>query len=101
MSRHSPFVITLSVEDRQRLESLVRRRAAEQRMVVRARIVLGAADGEETASIAGPAGWRAAGTFARLSGSERSALAVSSGAAGRDPTPCSPAGQLARECGNC
>ena len=53
MSRQSPFVIELSDEDRRRLESLVRRRTAEQRMVMRARIVLAAADGEENASIAG------------------------------------------------
>ena len=34
------------------MESLVRRRTAEQRMVLRARIVLAAAGGEENASIA-------------------------------------------------
>jgi transposase len=53
MSRQSPFVIELSDEDRDCLESLVRRRTAEQRMVLRARIVLAAAGGEENASIAG------------------------------------------------
>lgn len=52
MSRRSPFMIDLSDEDRGRLESLVRRRSAEQRMVVRARIVLAAADGEENTRIA-------------------------------------------------
>jgi transposase len=52
MARQSPFVIDLSDADRRRLESLARRRTAEQRMVVRARIVLAAADGEENASIA-------------------------------------------------
>ena len=52
MSRRSPFLIELSDDDRGRLESVVRRRTAEQRMVVRARIVLAAADGEENASIA-------------------------------------------------
>jgi transposase len=52
MSRQSPFVIELSDEDRQCLESLVRRRTAEQRMVLRARIVLAAAGGEQNASIA-------------------------------------------------
>lgn len=52
MSRQSPFVIELSVEDRRRLESVVRRRTAEQRMVMRARIVLAASAGEENASIA-------------------------------------------------
>ncbi len=52
MSRQSPFVIELSVEDRRRLESVVRRRTAEQRMVMRARIVLAASACEENASIA-------------------------------------------------
>lgn len=52
MSRQSPFVIDLSDEDRDRLEAVVRRRTAEHRMVLRARIVLAAADGEENASIA-------------------------------------------------
>ena len=56
MSRRSPFVINLSDDDRQRLESVVRRRTAEQRMVVRARIVLAAANGEENARIAGRLG---------------------------------------------
>jgi transposase len=50
--RKSPFVIELSDEERQRLESLVRRRTAEQRMVLRGRIVLAAAGGEENARIA-------------------------------------------------
>jgi len=45
-------VIDLSEEDREELERLVRRRTAEYRMVLRARIVLAAADGEENASIA-------------------------------------------------
>lgn len=52
MSRQSPFVIELSDEKRDELESLARRRTAEHRMVLRARIVLAAADGEENASIA-------------------------------------------------
>jgi transposase len=52
MSRRSPFVIDLSDEDRQRLESLARKQTAERRMVVRARIVLAAADGEENVTIA-------------------------------------------------
>jgi len=42
----------LSEVDREELERLVRRRTAEHRMVLRARIVLAAADGEENASIA-------------------------------------------------
>lgn len=45
MSRRSPFVIGLNDEDRDRLEALARRRTAEQRMVLRTRIVLAAADG--------------------------------------------------------
>jgi transposase len=52
MSRQSPFVVELSDEERDVLESLARRRTAEHRMVLRARIVLAAADGEENASIA-------------------------------------------------
>jgi transposase len=52
MSRQSPFVIDLSDDERDRLGALVRRGTAEHRMVMRARIVLAAADGEENASIA-------------------------------------------------
>lgn len=52
MSRRSPFKILLSDEDRSRLVSLTRRGTAEHRMVVRARIVLAAAEGEENSSIA-------------------------------------------------
>jgi DNA-directed RNA polymerase specialized sigma24 family protein len=52
MSRQSPFVIELSAEDRDELEAVVRRRTAEHRMVLRARIVLAAADGEDNAAIA-------------------------------------------------
>ncbi|MGH8923930.1 MAG: helix-turn-helix domain-containing protein, partial [Acidimicrobiia bacterium] len=42
----------LSGEDRRRLESLARKQTAERRMVVRARIVLAAVDGEENVGIA-------------------------------------------------
>ena len=52
MSRQSPFVIVLSDEVRDQLESLARRRAAQQRMVLRARIVLAAANGDENAGLA-------------------------------------------------
>lgn len=52
MSRRSPFVIELGEEDRSRLESLVRKQTAERRMVVRAQIVLAAAEGEENVGIA-------------------------------------------------
>jgi hypothetical protein len=43
MSRRSPFRVVLSPEERRVLEARVRRRKAEQREVLRARIVLAAA----------------------------------------------------------
>lgn len=52
MSRPSPFVVVLGDEDRHRLEVLSRKQTAERRVVVRARIVLAAADGEENVRIA-------------------------------------------------
>jgi hypothetical protein len=52
MPRRSPFVIALTDAERDELEALVRRRTAQQRMVLRARIVLAAAEGEENAAIA-------------------------------------------------
>lgn len=52
MSRRSPFVIHLNEDDRRSLEGLVRRHRTEARMVLRARIVLAAADGEENSEIA-------------------------------------------------
>jgi len=52
MARHSPFVIELSDEDRDALTTIVRKRTAEHRVVLRAQIVLAAADGEENLSIA-------------------------------------------------
>jgi transposase len=52
MARHSPFVIVLSDEDRDALKTVVRKRTAEHRVVLRAQIVLAAADGEENLSIA-------------------------------------------------
>lgn len=52
VSRRSPFVVELSGGDRDELEAVLRRGTAEQRMVLRARIVLAAADGEENATIA-------------------------------------------------
>jgi transposase-like protein len=47
-----PFVIELSDETRQELEALARKGTAEQRMGLRARIALAAADGEENLGIA-------------------------------------------------
>ena len=52
MTRQSPFVINLSDRERWRLQALARKRTAEQRMVLRAKIVLAAADGMENATIA-------------------------------------------------
>ena len=50
--RSSPFVIVLSDEDRAVLEAIVAKRRSEQRMVIRARIVLLAADAQTNADIA-------------------------------------------------
>jgi transposase len=51
MGRRSPFVITLSDEDRAVLERRVRGQTVEHRHVVRARIVLWAAEGMENKRI--------------------------------------------------
>ncbi len=56
MSRRSPFLIVLGDEDRRELETLAARHRAEVRMVLRARIVLAAADGDENVEIAGRLG---------------------------------------------
>lgn len=56
MSRHSPFVVVLDAEDRERLESTARRLTASLRDVQRARIVLAAADGLENVEIAARVG---------------------------------------------
>ena len=50
--RSSPFVISLSDQERSALEAVVAKRRSEQRMVVRSRIVLLAADGWTNAGIA-------------------------------------------------
>jgi CRP-like cAMP-binding protein len=55
MSRPSPFAVTLTATQRRLLEARVRRPTAEQREVVRARIVL-AAQGEQNIQIAGRLG---------------------------------------------
>ena len=56
MSRPSPFVVTLTAIQRRVLEGRVRKPTAEQREVVRARIVLAAADGQQNLQIAGRLG---------------------------------------------
>jgi hypothetical protein len=52
MGRHSPFQVVLTAEERRVLEAQVRRPKAEQRQVLRARIVLAAAQGEQNKLIA-------------------------------------------------
>ena len=56
MSRPSPFAVSLTASQRRVLEGRLRRPLAEQREVVRARIVLAAADGEQNIRIAGRLG---------------------------------------------
>jgi transposase len=48
----SPFVVTLTASQRRFLKAVVRRQTAQQRQVIRARIVLGAAEGLANAAIA-------------------------------------------------
>lgn len=52
MGARSPYAITLDTADRQTLQALARCGRAEHRQVVRARIVLAAADGQPNAGIA-------------------------------------------------
>ncbi len=52
MPRQSPFIIALSLAERAALESTSRRYSAPYRDVVRARIVLLAAEGQENTEIA-------------------------------------------------
>ena len=56
MSRPSPFAVTLTATERRVLEGRLRRATAQQREVVRARIVLQTADGEQNTRIAGRLG---------------------------------------------
>jgi hypothetical protein len=52
VSRPSPFVVTLTANQRRVLEAKVRKPTAQQRQVARARIVLQAAEGEQNTRIA-------------------------------------------------
>lgn len=52
VAARSPYVITLDTTGRRTLEALARRGRAEHRQVLRARIVLAAADGQSNAGIA-------------------------------------------------
>ena len=56
MSRPSPFAVSLTAGQRRVLEGRLRRPTAQQREVVRARIVLAAAEGEQNIQIAGRLG---------------------------------------------
>jgi transposase-like protein len=56
VSRPSPFAVSLTATQRRVLEGRVRKPTAQQRQVVRARIVLQAADGEQNIKIAGRLG---------------------------------------------
>jgi transposase-like protein len=52
VSRPSPFAVTLTSTERRMLQARVRKPTAEQREVLRARIVLAAADGQQNIRIA-------------------------------------------------
>jgi hypothetical protein len=56
VSRPSPFAVRLTASQRRVLEGRLRRPTAQQREVLRARIVLAAADGEQNIQIAGRLG---------------------------------------------
>jgi hypothetical protein len=56
VSRRSPFAVTLTACERRVLEGRLRRPTAQQREVVRAMIVLQAANGEQNVKIAGRLG---------------------------------------------
>jgi transposase-like protein len=56
MSRPSPFAVRLTASQRRVLVGRLRRPTAQQREVIRARIVLAAADGEQNIKIAGRLG---------------------------------------------
>jgi transposase len=90
VSRPSPFVVTLSALQRRVLEGRVRKPTAEQREVVRARIVLAAADGQQNIQIAGRLGV-AVNTVSkwpkRLSRKAFRGWGIASGRAGRAGSP--------------
>jgi transposase len=56
VSRPSPFTVTLTATDRRVLQGRLRRPTAQQRNVLRAKIVLAAAEGEQHIQIAGRLG---------------------------------------------
>ena len=56
MSRPSPFTVTLTATERRVLQGRLRRPTAQQRNVLRAKIVLAAAEGKQNNTIAGRLG---------------------------------------------
>jgi transposase-like protein len=56
VSRSSPFAVSLTATQRWVLEGRLRRPSVQQREVLRAKIVLAAADGEQNIQIAGRLG---------------------------------------------
>jgi transposase-like protein len=56
VSRPSPYAVTLTTTERRVLQARVRKPTAEQREVLRAKIVLAATDGEQNIQIAGQLG---------------------------------------------
>jgi hypothetical protein len=56
VSRPSPYAVTLTATERRVLEGRLGRPTAQQREVLRARIVLAATDGEQNIQIAGQLG---------------------------------------------
>ena len=90
MSRPSPFAVSLTASQRRVLEGRLRRPTAQQREVVRARIVLAAADGEQNIRIAGRLGWRSTPCRSGASALSKRGLAgwgIASGRAGRAASP--------------
>ena len=53
MSRRSPYIIHLTANDRRTLEAIARKYTSSYREVIRARIILYAADGMDNDHIAG------------------------------------------------
>jgi transposase len=90
VSRPSPFAVSLTASQRRVLEARLRRPTAQQREVIRARIVLAAADGEQNITIAGRLGvavntvskWRKRFVEEGLAG-----WGIASGRAGRAASP--------------
>jgi hypothetical protein len=90
VSHPSPFAVTLTASQRRVLEGRLRRPTAQQREVMRARIVLQAADGEQNITIAGRLGWRSTPCRSGASALSRRGLAGSQTASGQGGRAGSP-----------